>query len=106
MQNDGAWIVKNSYDTDWGKDGYFYVSYEDQSLSNLVCNTATTSPEYPNNYFYDGATTSTVTFPFKTGYSIANIFTANAGNGHYEATRRDRNCIQGRCLFLPDPGLY
>ena len=84
VQNDGAWIVKNSYDTDWGKDGYFYVSYEDQSLSNLVCNTATTSPEYPNNYFYDGATTSTVTFPFKTGYSIANIFTANAGNGHYE----------------------
>lgn len=53
VQNNGAWIVKNSYDTDWGDNGYFYISYEDQSLRNLICNTATASA-YPNNYFYDG----------------------------------------------------
>lgn len=87
VNNDGAWIVKNSYGKNWGKNGYFYLSYEDKSITNLVSNTAMTTPAYPNNYFYDGAAAGTFTFPSTTinnGYYVSNIFKATAGNGKDE----------------------
>ena len=76
---DGAWLVKNSYGTDYGDQGYFWISYEDVALSTDLsyafayeCEPA---DNYDFNYHYDGSIghrQNTV----KSGGKIANVYEA------------------------------
>lgn len=82
-QNDGAWLVRNSWGTDWGDDGYFWLSYEDKSVSYGNAYVLEEADNYANNYQYD-----TMGWSFSLGTSndpdeaktvkAANIFTAES----------------------------
>lgn len=84
----GAWIAKNSYGSDFGDNGYFYISYEDMTLCNQ--NDARSyafdmepADNYDHNYQYDGSFSASV-FSVSNGSSFSNIYTVNGNPGGRE----------------------
>ncbi len=78
-RNNGAWLIRNSYNEDndkahLGVTGYFWLSYEDPSLGNITSFQAVSSGEYPydNSYYYD----TQIYYPrfFDEGEYSANIY--------------------------------
>lgn len=81
---DGAWIVKNSWGSDWGDEGYFYISYYDTTLCDLTSYEAEdaryaaegTDHAYDGVYQYDGVGMGDVWCYSETPMRFANVFEA------------------------------
>ena len=77
-EGDGAWLCKNSVGTQFGQEGYFWLSYYDMAISHANATAFVfefeSAQRYQNNYHHDGSFgTSVAVLP--DGGAIANIYT-------------------------------
>lgn len=76
---DGAWLVKGSWGTEFGEDGYYWLSYADPSISCVFTMVATPKQTFDHIYQYDG------TIPLTTVFSNASLRAAN----RFRSTRQE-----------------
>ncbi len=83
-ENDGAWLVKNSWGEGYGNKGYIWISYEDKTLTGFVSAEFDYASAYNHNYHYDGGL-GLGCISISSGDKVANVYQVNGNkNGNDE----------------------
>ena len=74
---DGAWLIANSYGTNYNDNGYFWMSYYEPSICDIYTFEMEPVSNYDNNYQYDGIGYGDTVYVKNKKITAANVFTAD-----------------------------